>query len=151
MGLDMNLVGTHYCSEHHKDKGLERPKLDDPLFSYNVSEYKVDLGYWRKHADLHGYIVNTFAEGEDDCQKIELDENDLDKIIMAIREDKLVKDHSGFFFGNSTEFGYYNEEEKNYAISCFEKAKKFIQRGKELYETDGLFVQPRSVFYEASW
>ena len=22
---------------------------------------KIDLGYWRKHADLHGYIVDTFA------------------------------------------------------------------------------------------
>ena len=95
MGLDMNLVGTHYCSEHHKDKGLERPSLDE---KYDVSEYKVDLGYWRKHADLHGYIVKTFAEGADNCQKIELDIDDLDKIIMAIREDKLVKDHSGFFF-----------------------------------------------------
>ena len=35
MGLDMNLVGTHYCSEHHKDKGLERPTLDE---KYDVSE-----------------------------------------------------------------------------------------------------------------
>ena len=97
------------------------------------------------------YIVNTFADGKDNCQKIELDENDLDKIIMAIRNDKLVKDHSGFFFGNSTEFGYYEGKEKEYAINCFEKAKKFIRRGEELYESDGLFVQPRSVFYEASW
>jgi hypothetical protein len=22
-----------------------------------------DLGYWRKHPNLHGYIINTFAEG----------------------------------------------------------------------------------------
>ena len=148
MGLDMYLRGEHYNSDRNRHGEISRSKLDN---EFEISNYEVDLGYWRKHADLHGYIVNTFAEGKDNCQKIELDENDLDKIIMAIRHDKLVKDHCGFFFGNSTEFGYYEEKEKEYAINCFEKAKKFIRRGKELFEKDGLFIQPRSVFYEASW
>ena len=148
MGLDMYLRGEHYNSEHSHDGDISRSKLDD---KYDISEYKVDLGYWRKHADLHGYIVETFAEGSDNCQKIELDENDLDKIIMAIREDKLVKDHSGFFFGNSTEFGYYKGEEKDYAISCFQKAKDFIKEGQKQYEKYKLFIQPRSVYYRASW
>jgi hypothetical protein len=148
MGLDMYLRGEHYNSEHSRDGDISRSKLDD---KYDISEYKVDLGYWRKHADLHGYIVETFAEGSDNCQKIELDENDLDKIIMAIREDKLVKDHSGFFFGNSTEFGYYKGEEKDYAISCFQKAKDFIKEGQKQYEKYKLFIQPRSVYYRASW
>ena len=148
MGLDMYLRGEHYNSDRNRHGEISRSKLDN---EFEISNYEVDLGYWRKHADLHGYIVNTFAEGKDNCQKIELDENDLDKIIMAIRHDKLVKDHSGFFFGNSTEFGYYEEKEKEYAINCFEKAKKFIRRGKELFEKDGLFIQPRSVSYQASW
>ena len=144
----MYLRGEHYNSEHSRDGDISRSKLDD---KYDISEYKVDLGYWRKHADLHGYIIETFAEGADNCQKIELDENDLDKIIMAIREDKLVKDHSGFFFGNSTEFGYYKGEEKDYAISCFQKAKDFIKEGQKQYEKYKLFIQPRSVYYRASW
>ena len=148
MGLDMYLRGDHYNSEHSHNGDISRSKLDD---KYDISEYKVDLGYWRKHADLHGYIIETFAEGADNCQKIELDEDDLDKIIMAIREDKLVKDHSGFFFGNSTEFGYYKGEEKEYAISCFQKAKEFIKEGKKQYEKYKLFIQPRSVYYIASW
>ena len=148
MGLDMYLRGEHYNSDRIRHGEISRSKLYN---EFEISNYEVDLGYWRKHADLHGYIVNTFAEGKDNCQKIELDENDLDKIIMAIRHDKLVKDHCGFFFGNSTEFGYYEEKEKEYAINCFEKAKKFIRRGKELFEKDGLFIQPRSVSYQASW
>ena len=148
MGLDMYLRGEHYNSDRNRHGEISRSKLDN---EFEISNYEVDLGYWRKHADLHGYIVNTFADGKDNCQKIELDENDLDKIIMAIRHDKLVKDHCGFFFGNSTEFGYYEEKEKEYAINCFEKAKKFIRRGKELFERDGLFIQPRSVSYQASW
>lgn len=148
MGLDMYLRGEHYNSDRSRHGEISRSKLDN---EFEISNYEVDLGYWRKHADLHGYIVNTFADGKDNCQKIELDENDLDKIIMAIRNDKLVKDHSGFFFGNSTEFGYYEGKEKEYAINCFKNAKKFIRRGKELFERDGLFIQPRSVSYQASW
>jgi hypothetical protein len=27
-----------------------------------------EVGYWRKHPDLHGYIVETFADGVDACQ-----------------------------------------------------------------------------------
>jgi len=148
MGLDMYLRGEHYNSEHSNDGKISRSKLDG---EYEISQYEVDLGYWRKHADLHGFIVSTFAEGEDNCQNIELDEDDLDKIIMAIREDKLVKDHSGFFFGNSTEFGYYEGKEKDYAINCFLKAKNFIKEGREQYRKFKLFVQPRSVHYKASW
>ena len=88
MGLDMTLRGHHYNTAYKDD--VPRPKLDD---KYDIESMNVDLGYWRKHADLHGYIVNTFAKGVDECQKKELSEDDLDKIIMAIREDKLVKDH----------------------------------------------------------
>lgn len=148
MGLDMYLKGDQYCSDHSHNGDVKRPMLDE---KYDISNYQIEFGYWRKHADLHGYIVKTFADGADNCQEIELSPDDLDKIIMAIREDKLVKDHQGFFFGNSTEFGYYQEPEKNFAISCFEKAKQFIYEGRKMYDEKKLFIQPRHVFYRASW
>ena len=148
MGLDMYLRGEHYNSDRNRHGEISRSKLDN---EFEISNYEVDLGYWRKHADLHGYIVNTFAEGKDNCQKIELDENDLDKIIMAIRHDKLVKDHCGFFFGNSTEFGYYEEKEKEYAISTLQKAKTFLQEGAKMMKESKLYMQPRYVYYQASW
>jgi len=146
MGLDMYLKGDHYHSAYVDD--VPRPKLDN---KYNVDFTKVELGYWRKHADLHGYIVKTFANDVDECQKIELTEEDLDKIILAIQKNTLVKNHSGFFFGNSTEFGYYEAQEKAKAISIFEKAKTFLKEGLEIQERDKLFYSPRSVFYHASW
>ena len=146
MGLDMNLIGHHYNTAYKDD--VPRPKLDD---KNDIESMNVDLGYWRKHADLHGYIVNTFAKGVDECQKIELSEDDLDKIIMAIREDKLVKDHSGFFFGNSKAFGYYEKEEKANAISIFERAKTFLQEGEKMIKECNLFMHPRYVYYQASW
>ena len=146
MGLDMTLRGHHYNTAYKDD--VPRPKLDD---KYDIESMNVDLGYWRKHADLHGYIVKTFAKGVDECQKIELSEKDLDKIIMAIREDKLVKDHSGFFFGNSTENGYYEKEEKDNAISTFERAKTFLKEGEKMIKECNLFMHPRYVYYQASW
>ena len=146
MGLDMYLLGHHYHSAYVDD--VPRPMLDN---KYHIESMNVDLGYWRKHADLHGYIINTFADGVDECQKIELSEDDLDKIIMAIREDKLEKDHSGFFFGNSTDNGYYNEKEKERAISIFQKAKTFLQEGAKMLKDSNLFMNPRHVTYRASW
>ena len=65
MGLDMTLRGHHYNTAYKDD--VPRPKLDD---KYDIESMDVDLGYWRKHADLHGYIVKTFAKGVDECQKI---------------------------------------------------------------------------------
>ena len=76
-------------------------------------------------------------------------EDDLDKIILAIQNDKFKKDHSGFFFGNSTENGYY--EEKELAISIFQRAKTFLQEGAKMLEDSNLFMNPRHVTYRASW
>tara|TARA_R100001480_G_scaffold143591_1_gene141320 strand:- start:33 stop:473 length:441 start_codon:yes stop_codon:yes gene_type:complete len=146
MGLDMYLVGHHYNTAYKDD--VPRPMLDN---KYHIESMNVDLGYWRKHADLHGYIINTFAKGVDECQKIELSEDDLDKIILAIQNDKLKKDHSGFFFGNSTENGFYGEKEKERAISIFQRAKTFLQEGAKMLKDSNLFMNPRHVTYRASW
>ena len=146
MGLDMYLIGHHYNTAYRDD--VPRPKLDD---KYDIESMTIDLGYWRKHADLHGYIVDTFAKGIDNCMEIELSEEALDKIILAIQNDKLKKDHSGFFFGNSTDNGYYNEKEKERAISIFQKAKTFLQEGAKMLEDSNLYMNPRYVSYRASW
>lgn len=60
-----------------------------------------ELAYWRKHPNLHGYIVNTFAGGVDECQKIDLDLESLHKIIDAVNLGKLTTT-TGFFFGTSS-------------------------------------------------
>ena len=57
-----------------------------------ASEFKVlSLGYWRKHPDLHGFIVKTFANGKDECQRIDLTGEDLIKIIEAVKSNTLQK------------------------------------------------------------
>ena len=146
MGLDMYLVGHHYHTAYKDD--VPRPMLDD---KYHIESMTIDLGYWRKHADLHGYIINTFADGVDECQKIELSEDDLDKIIKAIKNDELEKDHEGFFFGNSKALGHYDKKEKDRAISIIQRAKTFLQEGAKMMKESELYMQPRYVYYRASW
>ena len=146
MGLDMYLRGRQFNTAYKED--VPRPKLDNKYFIVSMT---IDLGYWRKHADLHGYIVDTFAKGIDECQEIELSKEDLYKIIKAIREDKLKKDHSGFFFGNSKAFGFYDKKEKEYAISTFQKAITFLQEGDKMIVEQNLYMDPRYVYYRASW
>ena len=55
MGLDMYLYGDKSVSSSSD----ANPVMED---GYIVSNKILDLGYWRKHANLHGYIVDRFAE-----------------------------------------------------------------------------------------
>ena len=81
MGLDMNLYGRKLIAYNRWDEKAA-PLMED---GFPVSDVILEMGYWRKHPNLHGYIVNIFADGEDECQEIELSEEDLLKIAAAIR------------------------------------------------------------------
>lgn len=129
MGLDMYLEGRKFI--HGIDK-KERPKEDGYELKYRILE----LGYWRKHPNLHGYIVQTFADGKDDCQDIELGAEDLQKIINAIKANKLPET-TGFFFGKSD--GSETPED----IRILEAAIQWLKT-----EEPGVW---RNVVYRASW
>jgi hypothetical protein len=89
MGLDMYLEGRAWAAAEDTENDYERVER---------------LGYWRKHPDLHGYIVQTFAGGVDECQRIELSADDLGRIAAAVKAGALPKTR-GFFFGESTSPG----------------------------------------------
>jgi hypothetical protein len=93
----------------------------------------VEVGYWRKHPNLHGFIVNTFADGMDECQEIVLNLEAVDTILNAIIKDDLPTT-TGFFFGTS------HPEDKQPSINIFLEAKRLlkIDASKEL-------------IYQASW
>lgn len=130
MGLDMYLIGDDYipqCSEKPDDAHIEN--------GYQLRSKTFNLGYWRKHPDLHGYIVDSFADGIDDCKPIYLSAERMQQIITAIKNDELPRTE-GFFFGESTN----DSEQKQDAVEIFEKAIKWIE------------ADPwRSVEYQASW
>jgi hypothetical protein len=94
MGLDMHLRGRkNFWPSYPNSNDRKEDELP-------VNMIEIDMGYWRKHPDLHGFIVNTFAE-QDDCEEIPLNPEAIRTIIEAIKERRLPKTR-GFFFGEST-------------------------------------------------
>ena len=142
MGLDMNLYG---------DKSAFTMTPTQEVDGFPVSSVILDMGYWRKHANLHGYIVEAFANGEDECQRIHLDADDLDQVIKALEEDSIYDETTtGFFFGRSyhpgeaDEYGSY-EEQKARDIDLFTKAKNWLTGEHDKRN------EYRTVYYQASW
>ena len=132
MGLDMYLYGEKFYWTNWKDPSKDL--LED---GFKLQSKILYLGYWRKHPDLHGFIVKTFANGRDECQRIHLTGEDLIKIIEAVKSNTLPHTE-GFFFGTSE-----NADEQN-TIEQLEKALEWIQSVHE----EGI---SRQVYYEASW
>src|SRR4051812_6140992 len=95
MGLDMYLRGEKFFWTDWETPSNNR--IED---GFRVTSLQIELGYWRKHPNLHGYIVNTFAGGVDECQNITLDAEALNKIILACKVAGLPHT-TGFFFGES--------------------------------------------------
>ena len=130
MGLDMFLKGHVYfwCDDLEKPKNL--------IDGFKLCELVVELGYWRKHPDLHGYIVQNFCNGVDDCRSVELSLGDLNRILEAVKSDSLPKT-DGFFFGES------NERDKELSIEILDKTIEWIGKAKP--------KTSRFAAYVASW
>ena len=127
MGLDMYLDGRRFFMKDKKDED-----------GYDIKTMNVELGYWRKHPNLHGYIVDQFADGEDDCRPIELSVENIQQIADAVANKKLEKTE-GFFFGISDE----SDERINEDLKIMGQAIAWLSKKEE-----GEF---RSVIYQASW
>ena len=132
MGLDMYLKGKKFLRTNW-DKPKENQKED----GFPLKEKILDLGYWRKHPNLHGYIVQNYAEdGQDDCKEIPLNKKALEKINSAIKHKKLPETQ-GFFFGESDG----TETERD--LEIFQKAVEWMEGCRE--------GECRDVVYQASW
>ncbi len=134
MGLDMYLLGEEHRStfDARKNKKGEFP----------ISFITYELGYWRKHPNLHGYIVQTFADGVDECQRIPLNEEALQKTLKAVEEDQLP-DTTGFFFGHST------PDRKAETVEILKGAIEWLRKTPELQDPKDW--RWREVYYRASW
>ena len=167
MGLDMYLHGEKFFWSDYQN-----PENELKEDGFRLSTKILDLGYWRKHPNLHGYIVQNFADGEDNCEKIELSEDDLKQIIEAIEKDALPSTQ-GFFFGQSyrpgekDEYSSY-EAQKEGDLKIFNAALAWVQDSDkppalgEPVNIGGMKMQvmevpeklpreSRSVYYQASW
>jgi len=128
MGLDMYLEGRqHFWGHTTMEEG------------YPLKTKTFELGYWRKHPNLHGYIVSNYAdEGKDNCEPMLLDQAALIDIMAAVREDRLPHT-SGFFFGSSME----NQEQRDHDLAVLTKALFWLQNSSK--------DDNRTVIYQAIW
>jgi len=137
MGLDMFLAGRK--STHWDIPKEERPKEDGFVVSYKA----LDLGYWRKHPDLHGYILETCAPGEEDtCQEVYVTKEHLQQIIDRVKQGPMPT-VQGFFFGDSSAMGYYEPEEIQRTVNMLQSALDWL--------TNAPKSEMRDVYYQASW
>lgn len=123
MGLDMYLTGEIYFWNWQRKRGEKKADL-------------IDLGYWRKHPNLHGFIVENFADGIDDCRPIYLDTDHIREIMDAVEANKLPPT-VGFFFGES------DGSEKEQDLAIFREALQWLEAESSDFS--------RSVYYQASW
>ena len=128
MGLDMYLHGERYFMDRPP------PEAGKAIHKAELCE----LGYWRKHPNLHGYIVQAFADGKDECQRIPLNEERLLQIIEAVKAQTLPHT-TGFFFGESEG----SDEEMKEDLRILQNALQWLRTQERGIR--------RSVYYQASW
>lgn len=134
MGLDMYLTGKRTFMYGNEGKDEE---------GYDIKEIHLKLGYWRKHPNLHGYIVHNYADGEDDCRDISLDEDALIHLLEIVKDPSQMPKTEGFFFGKSSN----DDEQIKHDTEIFTRALAFIHSKA----VTGNNQEWRDVIYRASW
>lgn len=162
MGLDMYLYLRRSSSLGKWDKNYEQRKAD--YYPPELEGFKESLeirdslsksemfqvGYWRKANAIHGWIIKNCANGEDHCQNIYMDLEDVKKLRNAINRvlakndlaEELLPVQEGFFFGNQKYDEWYFKN-LEYTKDLLDKIIVFVQD----YKGDGYF----DVIYNASW
>lgn len=136
MGLDMYLTGEKYL---YND--WEQPDNNLQHDGYRVQTVKLELGYWRKHPNLHGYIVREFGGGVDNCQPISLTEKCLQRVITAVERGDLPATN-GFFFGSSD---WWSSPER------VEETTRMLMGALRWLVNQKPGKDAREVIYQASW
>ena len=102
-------------------------------FLYKKPKSK-EIGYWRKHNRLQGWMQNLYenkgGDGTFNCVDLDLTMDDLDMLERDIKNDNLPKTQ-GFFFGDDS-YDYEKEileQQKKEDLEIVEEAKKAIREG----------------------
>ena len=129
------------------------PELQSAIKSYTeaiannetVEDYKpIEIGYWRKHSDLQGYMENLYknrgGEKEFNCVDLILSKEDCEDIIEYSRE-RLKRSSQGIEDEHTTGFFFGETQDSDWAdtIDIFNKA---------LVETDW---ENETVYYSSWW
>lgn len=112
---------------------------------------KPEVMYWRKSNAIHAYIIDTHAEGVDECQVIPLKGKDLRNLGRLCQVVADCRDHrvshrvlptrGGFFFGSTHYDTQYYEDMENTAYII-----EMILKDAENPNMDEVSFE-----YQASW
>ena len=101
-------------------------------FNGNDENKPIELFYWRKHHDLHGWMENLYAskggDHEFNCIPVRLTLEDLDNLEKDIRS-KMLPETRGFFFGDNPP----DEESNLRDLDFIEEARDAIEAGDAVY------------------
>jgi hypothetical protein len=151
MGLDMHVYRT---KENIAKVGHDRPadsmiphekfmvngKLD--WDKYETFKKKVEVFYWRKHANLHGWfhelwlrsggksLTDEFGDNFNGGDWVRIDAEDLDALEAGIKRQNLPHT-TGFFFGASS--GDLDEMKDD--LKFIKKARAQLAKGYKLFYT----------------
>ena len=142
MGLDMYAYVASKKGQYGEFyETAEFDATSSEFVSKTVSK-PVELAYWRKHPNLHGWMEQLWERkgkpgtGNTDADfngiELELTWDDLDELEKAIRHGQLPTT-SGFFFGNPSDSHYYQQD-----LDFVNNAKAEVFLGLK-------------VFYNSSW
>lgn len=154
MGLDMYLTAKKFHTVHEKVDGKLQHRPRKLVDGFPLEGENLEIMYWRKNHWLHGFIVENFANGVDECQPIELDAADL--TMVARKLEKWADDPSefaptdGFFFGVRPEDEHYEEVRDEYRKDAVAEAQT-LYRAVDWLKADTEGREYRSVTYQASW
>jgi hypothetical protein len=135
MGLDMYLKGHKFFFSQQREKDEE---------GYEIESQDVTLGYWRKHANLHGYIVQKYADGDDNCRDIELGLEEIKHLLEVVKDPTQMPATTGFFFGSSAN----DDEQIKEDTEILSRAVAFLTAPTVMGGDKSVW---RSVIYRASW
>jgi len=153
MGLDMYMTAKKYHMEWQKVDGEMKPKPRKVVDGMPLKEECLEPMYWRKNRWLHGWIVEEFADGEDDCRPIELSTKQVreiaDKLEEWSKDWQALPPTDGFFFGVRETDDHYTEWRDEYRKEA--KVQAVELRRAAQWMDDEPSGEWRSIEYQASW
>jgi hypothetical protein len=163
MGLDMYLskkTDVRNWSFRNPEEGFsvtvtKGGKPYTNIISDRVSYVVEDVAYWRKFNALHGWIIRECANGIDECQEIDIDEEQFKELLSTLKQvvaewdsssnketiEDLLPPTLGFFFGSTAIDEDYMEDVK-FTVPIIEEVLKTIEEDED---------EVVSYTYRASW
>ena len=108
MGLDMYLTARQSTFKGWKNAKLYNKLVKEAPFALDFATLEVQVAYWRKSNQIHGWFVKHVQGGVDNCEEYHVTRDQLQllldncKLVLINKEEapNLLPPQEGFFFGS---------------------------------------------------